>query len=201
MKSVLNFPYGLALLADLDGGTLLEALEGVAVDEYVFLLLDIEEEGDDGLNDLGGVRVVDFSQGLQLDDRTSHELSEETGVDIAGHVLFEEDAEEEERPEEGHEDAVVLELAGVEFEEVDKVEAFSVDPEAEETHDAAEVVDLDEIDATVPKVDVEAVVEELEILEKQPALLIPAAAVLQFVGHCGLVAWEVLIADEIVEVG
>lgn len=201
LESVLYFPDCLALLADLDGGTLLEALAGVGLDEDVLLPLEVAEEGDDGLDDLRGVRVADFSQGLHLHDRTGHELSQEAGVDVAGHVLVEEDAQEEQRPVECHEDAVVLELVGVQLQEVDQVEALGVDPEAEEAHDAAEVAHLDEEDAAVPEVYVEAVVQELEVLDQQPTFLVPAAAVLQFPGHYRLVAGEVLVADQVVEVG
>lgn len=62
------------------------------------------------------------------------------------------------------------------------------------------MVVLPEIDVGVPHSDVEGLVEELEVLDQDPALVVPSSPIPELPAHGCLVLGEVLVADEVVQV-
>lgn len=130
-----------------------------------------------------------------------NEVVQESRVEVFEEVLAEEVIEEDQHAIQTHIDAIFLELIRVQFEEVEQVQSFGVDPQSEESHGAPERVILNEADVIIPLIYLKILIEELKQLYQSPRLLVPLVAICDLSRHAKLVLSEVLVADDVVEIG
>ena len=85
-------------------------------------------------------------------------MPQKVRIEVRCHVFIEESVKEKQSPEKTQENSVLLELVGVQFEEIEQIESFRINPQPEKAHYISQMVVFNKVDMTVPNIDVETLV-------------------------------------------